>query len=216
MLNNLSKDPAVPFIATVVGFDDQKEQVTGLGWGWRCKIAMHTFASSSAEISDKDFEYGIILAGNSDGTGAANHRRSARIRQGDTVVGFKYGGKRGMSLIFGALPRTRNTVFGKGRFDTKSAYFGADQPKDLFGSDQEFSENSGHDIPVDKPRCSKIDKTVPANKKEDLFSKFGLGGAENTLGQFAKPVISQGIAAGANALVPGSGAIASAAFNLLG
>jgi hypothetical protein len=187
MLNNYSKDPAVPFIATVVGFEDQKEQVTGFGWGWRCKIAMHTFASSSAEISDKDFEYGIILAGNSDGTGAANHRRSSRIRQGDTVVGFKYGGKRGMSLIFGALPRTRNTVFGKGRFDTKSAYFGADQPKDLFGSDQEFSENSGHDIPVDKPRCSKIDKTVPAKKKEDLFSTFNLGDTTNKIGQFLKP-----------------------------
>ena len=188
MLNNYSKDPAVPFIATVVGFEDQKEQVTGLGWGWRCKIAMHTFASSSAEISDKDFEYGIILAGNSDGTGAANHRRSARIRQGDTVVGFKYGGKRGMSLIFGALPRTRNTVFGKGRFDTKSAYFGADQPKDLFGSDQEFSENSGHESPGTTPRCTNKDKTVPAVMPEGKQNQLGIGpGVPNTIGQFLKP-----------------------------
>ena len=216
MLNNLSKDPAVPFIATVVGFEDQKEQVTGLGWGWRCKIAMHTFASSSAQISDKEFEYGIILAGNSDGTGAADRRRSSRIRQGDTVVGFKYGGKRGIALIFGAIPRTRDTVFGSGRFDAKSGYFGNDQPKGLFGSKQEFSECAGHESPGTTPRCTNKDKTVPAKKKEDLFSKFGLGGVENTLGQFAKPVISQGIAAGANALVPGSGAIASAAFNLLG
>ena len=217
MLNNLSKDPAVPFIATVVGFEDQKEQVTGLGWGWRCKIAMHTFASSSAQISDKEFEYGIILAGNSDGTGAADRRRSSRIRQGDTVVGFKYGGKRGIALIFGAIPRTRDTVFGSGRFDAKSGYFGNDQPKGLFGSKQEFSECAGHESPGITPRCTNKDKTVPAVMPEEKQNQLGISpGVPNTLGQFAKPVISQGIAAGANALVPGSGAIASAAFNLLG
>ena len=37
MLNNYSKDSSPIFVATVVSFDDQKEQVTGLGWGWRCK-----------------------------------------------------------------------------------------------------------------------------------------------------------------------------------
>jgi len=216
MLNNYSKDPVTITLATVVSFDDQKEQVTGLGWGWRCKVAMHPFTSSSVEIKDEELEYAVILATNSDGTGAADRRRSSRIRQGDTVVVAKIGGKRGVSCILGAFPRTKNTVFGSGRFDAKSGYFGNDQPKGLFGSKQEFSECAGHESPGITPRCTNKDKTVPAKKKEDLFSKFGLGGAENTLGQFAKPVISQGIAAGANALVPGSGAIASAAFNLLG
>ena len=187
MLNNYSKDPVTITLATVVSFDDQKEQVTGLGWGWRCKVAMHPFTSSSVEIKDEELEYAVILATNSDGTGAANHRRSSRIRQGDTVVVAKIGGKRGVSCILGAFPRTKNTVFGSGRFDAKSGYFGNDQPKGLFGSNQEFSENSGHDIPVDKPRCSKIDKTVPAKKKEDLFSTFGLGDTTNKIGQFLKP-----------------------------
>ena len=216
MLNNYSKDPVTITLATVVSFDDQKEQVTGLGWGWRCKVAMHPFTSSSVEIKDEELEYAVILATNSDGTGAADRRRSSRIRQGDTVVVAKIGGKRGVSCILGAFPRTKNTVFGSGRFDAKSGRFGNDQSKGLFGSKQEFSECAGHESPETTPRCTKKDKTVPAKKKEDLFSKFGLGGVENTLGQFAKPVISQGIAAGANALVPGSGAVASAAFNLLG
>ena len=219
MLNNYSKDSSPIFVATVVSFDDQKEQVTGLGWGWRCKIAMHPFTSSSVEISDEELEYAIILATNSDGTGAADRRRSSRIRQGDTVIGLKIGGKRGVACILGAFPRTKNTVFDPGRFGAKSGRFGNDQSKGLFGSKQEFSECAGHETPGTTPRCTNKDKTVPAKKKEDLFSKFGLGGVENTLGQFAKPakpLISQGIAAGANALVPGSGAIASAAFNLLG
>ena len=30
-LNNLSKEPPIPFIGTVVEFNDQKEQVTGQG-----------------------------------------------------------------------------------------------------------------------------------------------------------------------------------------
>ena len=187
MLNNYSKDSSPIFVATVVSFDDQKEQVTGLGWGWRCKIAMHPFTSSSAEISDEELEYAIILAGNSDGTGAADHRRSMRIRQGDTVIGLKVGGKRGVACILGAFPRTKNTVFDSGRFGAKSAYFGNDQAKGLFGSKQEFNECAGHESPETTPRCAFKDKTVPANKNEDLFSKFSLGDTENKIGQFLKP-----------------------------
>ena len=171
----------------MVSFDDQKEQVTGLGWGWRCKVAMHPFTSSSVEIKDEELEYAVILATNSDGTGAADRRRSSRIRQGDTVVVAKIGGKRGVSCILGAFPRTKNTVFGSGRFDAKSGYFGNDQPKGLFGSKQEFSECAGHESPGTTSRCTNIDKTVPAKKKEDLFSKFGLGDTENKIGQFLKP-----------------------------
>ena len=187
MLNNYSKDSSPIFVATVVSFDDQKEQVTGLGWGWRCKIAMHPFTSSSAEISDEELEYAIILAGNSDGTGAADHRRSMRIRQGYTVIGLKVGGKWGVACILGAFPRTKNTVFYSGRFGAKSAYFGNDQAKGLFGSKQEFNECAGHESPETTPRCTNKDKTVPAKKKEDLFSKFGLGDTENKIGQFLKP-----------------------------
>ena len=217
MTNNLSKEPLIFFIGKVVGFDEQEDQVKGGGWGWRYKVAIFDiYSSKESDIDDADIEYAIAISSNSDGSGGADHRRSMRISQGDTVIGLKYGGKRGIAFIIGIIPRTKNTVFGPNRYDTETGYFGNDQPKGLFGSKQEFSECAGHESPETTPRCTKKDKTVPAKKKEDLFSKFGLGGVENTLGQFAKPVISQGIAAGANALVPGSGAVASAAFNLLG
>ena len=188
MLNNYSKDSSPIFVATVVSFDDQKEQVTGLGWGWRCKIAMHPFTSSSVEIKDEELEYAVILATNSDGTGAADRRRSSRIRQGDTVVVAKIGGKRGVACILGAFPRTKNTVFDPGRFGAKSGYFGNDQPKGLFGSKQEFSECAGHESPETTPRCAHIDKTVPAVMPEENQNQLGIGsGVPNTIGQFLKP-----------------------------
>lgn len=220
MNNNLSSEPPIHLMGTVVGYEKQKDQVKGGGWGWRYKVAIFdTYSSKESDIDDADIEYAIAMASNSDGSGGGNRRRSMRISQGDTVMVLKYGGKRGISIIIGILPKSKDTVLGSGRFDAKSGYFADLQPKGLFGSKQEFSENAGHDSPETTPKCTNKDKTVPVKKKDDLFSQFGLGGAENTLNQFAKPskpLISQGIAAGANALVPGSGAIASAAFNLLG
>ena len=104
MLNNLSQEPPIPFIGTVVKFDNQKEQVTGSGWGWRYKVALFdSYSSKESEIEDANIEYAIAMAGTSDGSGGSNFRKSLRISQGDTVVGFKYGGKRGVAIIFGIL-----------------------------------------------------------------------------------------------------------------
>ena len=107
-----------------------------------------------------------------------------RISQGDTVVGFKYGGKRGISIIFGVFPRTKNTVFGDGRFDAKSGYYGNDQPKGLMGRTQEHNENSGHVTPETTKSCANHDKNKSATKKQELFDVQGLPFSENMLGQY--------------------------------
>ena len=188
MLNNLSQEPPIPFIGTVVKFDNQKEQVTGSGWGWRYKVALFdSYSSKESEIEDANIEYAIAMAGTSDGSGGSNFRKSLRISQGDTVVGFKYGGKRGVAIIFGVLARTTNTKVGTGRFDTKSGYFGELQPKGLFGSNQEFNDRKGHDTPNSKPKCSNKDKSVPAKRDTDKFQEQGLNSKENVKGQFKKP-----------------------------
>ena len=188
MLNNLSKEPLIPFIGTVVKFENQKEQVEGVGWGWRYKIAIFdAYSPQDAEIADSNIEYAIAMLGNCDGSGAADHRRSVRISQGDTVVGFKYGGKRGISIIFGVFPRTKNTVFGDGRFDAKSGYYGNDQPKGLMGRTQEHNENSGHVTPETTNNCANHDKSKSATKKQELFDVQGLSFSENMLGQYKKP-----------------------------
>ena len=188
MLNNLSQEPPIPFIGTVVKFDNQKEQVTGSGWGWRYKVALFdSYSSRQSEIEDANIEYAIAMAGTSDGSGGSNFRKSLRISQGDTVVGFKYGGKRGVAIIFGVLARTTNTRFGTGRFDAKSGYFGELQPKGLFGSNQEFNDRRGHDTPNSNPKCSNKDKSVPAKRDTDKFQEQGLNSKENVKGQFKKP-----------------------------
>ena len=124
---------------------------------------------------------------NSDGSGGANRRRSMRISQGDTVMIQKYGGKRGISIITGILPKSKDTVRGSGRFDAKSGYFGDLQAKGLFGSKQEFSENAGHETPETTPKCTNKDKTVPAKKNEEKFKELGLGSDGNEKGQLKKP-----------------------------
>ena len=111
-----------------------------------------------------------------------------RISQGDTVLIQKYGGKRGISIIIGILPKSKDTVLGSGRFDAKSGYFGDLQAKGLFGSKQEFSENAGHETPETTPRCTNKDKTVPAKRNEEKFKELGLGtDVPNTKGQLKKP-----------------------------
>jgi len=188
MTNNLSKEPPIFFIGKIISFDKQEDQVKGGGWGWRYKVAIFdNYSSKESDINDVDIEYAIAIASNSDGSGGADRRRSMRISPGDTVIGLKYGGKRGIAFITGIIPRTKNTVFGPNRYDTETGYYVSLQARGLFGSNQEFSECAGHESPGTTPRCTNKDKTVPANKKEDLFSKFGLGGAENKIGQFLKP-----------------------------
>ena len=189
MKNNLSSEPPIHLMGTVVGYEKQKDQVKGGGWGWRYKVAIFdTYSSKESDIDDADIEYAIAMASNSDGSGGANRRRSMRISQGDTVMIQKYGGKRGISIITGILPKSKDTVRGSGRFDAKSGYFGDLQAKGLFGSKQEFSENAGHETPETTPRCTNKDKTVPAKRDEEKFKELGLGtDVPNTKGQLKKP-----------------------------
>ena len=189
MKNNLSSEPPIHLMGTVVGYEKQKDQVKGGGWGWRYKVAIFdTYSSKESDIDDADIEYAIAMASNSDGSGGANRRRSMRISQGDTVMIQKYGGKRGISIITGILPKSKDTVRGSGRFDAKSGYFGDLQAKGLFGSKQEFSENAGHETPETTPKCTNKDKTVPAKRKEEKFKELGLGtDVPNTKGQLKKP-----------------------------
>ena len=110
-----------------------------------------------------------------------------RISQGDTVIGLKYGGKRGIAFIIGIIPRTKNTVFGPNRYDTETGYYVSLQARGLFGSNQEFSECAGHESPETTPKCTNKDKTVPAKKNEEKFNQLGLGDTENKKGQLKKP-----------------------------
>ena len=143
-LNNLSKETPIPFIGTIVEFDDQKEQVTGQGWGWRYKVAiMNDYSSSKVDIDNSNIDYALAMLPSTAGSGGANRSQSVRIAQGDVVYGHKIGGKRGISIILGIFGRTEIIKYGNGRFDAKSGFFGKMQPKNL-QEREEKGDSSGN------------------------------------------------------------------------
>ena len=160
MLGNLSKEPIIPFIGTVVKFDDQKDQIVGDGWGWRYKIAIHQYYNQSiAEISDENIEYAIAMLPPTSGSGGAARGQSCRISQGDVVYGHFVGGKRGIALILGIFGRTCETKYGEGRFDSKTGFYENLQPKNLLER-QETNQQSGICIPKALPTSDKSRRRV--------------------------------------------------------
>ena len=153
-LNNLSKEPPIPFIGTVVEFNDQKEQISGQGWGWRYKVAiMNDYSSSIAEIKNSDIDYALALIPNDAGSGASNYAKSLKIRQGDIVYGHKVGGKRGINIILGLFGRTKDTKLGDNRFDTKTGYTEEVPPPDTeVSTSGETNEPDGQEPPVQLPK----------------------------------------------------------------
>jgi hypothetical protein len=113
-INNIAKEPIIPFFATVVSFEDQKENFNGDGVGWRYKIAIHgdTPTDPNDSISNSDLSDAYFILSNSDGSGGGGYSRSLRISQGDTVFGIKIGGQRGMNIVIGPFPRTFLTKYG--------------------------------------------------------------------------------------------------------
>ena len=154
-INNIAKQPLIPFIATVVSFDDQKENVTGGGIGWRYKVAIHGDAPDdpNESIDNADLAQAYFLLSNSDGSGGGGYSRSLRVSQGDTVFGVKVGGPHGVNIVIGTLPRTFLTEYGgNSRFDPKSGMYGNKQPNFLNQNDErnEGSTCVARPIPTSK------------------------------------------------------------------
>ena len=132
------------WIGIVISFDDQKVQYTGLiGYGWRYKVAIMGYhPSEESVLSNKDITYAIVAQSPNAGSGAAERLRTPRISQGDVVMGkFLDGDKRQIPVITGILGRTSGTVYGTGRFQSKTGYVDGAEPKGLVGS--ETSEAPG-------------------------------------------------------------------------
>ena len=153
-LNNLSKEPPIPFIGTVVEFNDQKEQISGQGWGWRYKVAiMNDYSSRTEDIKNSQIEYALALIPNDAGSGASNYAKSLKIRQGDIVYGHKVGGKRGINLILGLFGRTKDTKLGDNRFDAKTGYTDeVTEPDGEVSTSGETNEPDGQEPPVQLPK----------------------------------------------------------------
>tara|TARA_B100000073_G_scaffold100286_1_gene79849 strand:- start:112 stop:606 length:495 start_codon:yes stop_codon:yes gene_type:complete len=154
--NNLSKQPSNKYLGVVVNFESQKEQISGDGHGWRYKVAIMDSYTDTIDVSDENIEYAIALLPTTAGSGGASVSKSCRISQGDVVVLEKISG---ISFIVGVFGRNNETVYGTGRFDAKSGFFGRQQPKNVLGR-QEVSERFGHFTPRPLPKGSGSDKSV--------------------------------------------------------
>jgi len=196
MKNSLSTENRIPFLATVVGFDYQKEQASGAGWGWRYKIAIHDFySSSSVEINDDNIEYAICILPCTAGSGGANRGQSVKIVQGDIVTGYKVGGKRGIAFIDGVIPRSslggQSAVkFGSGRFDAKSGFWGKNQPANIFEKDE---VNCGEGVCTPRPlnKGSGSDKSQKRETPIDKLAEIGINAfSAAATGDFVSPIVS--------------------------
>ena len=116
---NLAKHSPIPFIGTVVAFEDQQEQISGDGWGWRYKVAMMNDYDDTVDISKSEIIYAIGLCSNDAGAGGSNYAKSLKIRQYDVVYGHKISG---VNIILGLFGRNPQTQYGNGLFDCNSAY----------------------------------------------------------------------------------------------
>ena len=182
-LNNLSKQPSNKYLGVVVNFDDQKEQATGQGWGWRYKVAIMDSYSNTIDIADAEIEYAICIFPVTAGSGGAGRSKSAKIAQGDVVVLEKISG---IPHIVGLYGRTSQIVYGEGRFDAKSGFYGGLKPGNILNN-QEINQCSGHCTPRAIPGSDK------SKKRETPIDKLGKIGVnpktEPETGEFKSPEV---------------------------
>ena len=185
-LGNLSKDISGIWMGVIVSFDSQKEQVSGLGWGWRYKVRKLGEDSNDNQIEDSNLIYALCLLGPSDGTGGGGRFRSVRYTQGDIVLGFHL---QTTPVILGAIPRTSGVKY-TGRtdkFGPKSGHTKALKPGLLKA--QQANENDGPNTPQLKPQ-KKNNGTNQQREtpKDKLQQQMGINpDGENEVGVIEKP-----------------------------
>ena len=172
----------------IVPWESQKEQVSGLGWGWRYKVRIMGYYSNSKEIDDGDVVYATVGLSATDGTGGGGRYRSVRYAQGDVVYGFWMGPDNQIPVIMGAFPRTTGINYGgSGPFDPKPG-FTKDLKPGLLKS-QEANENDGPNTPQLKPQ-KKNNGTNQQREtpKDKLQQQMGINPeGENEVGAIEKP-----------------------------
>jgi len=185
-LNNLSKQPSNKYLGVVVNFDDQKEQATGQGWGWRYKVAIMDSYSNTIDIADAEIEYAICIFPVTAGSGGAGRSKSAKIAQGDVVVLEKISG---IPHIVGLYGRTSQIVYGEGRFDAKSGFYGGLKPGNILNN-QEINQSSGHCTPRPLNTGSGSDKSQKRETPIDKLEEMGVDpDKEPKPGEFKSPEV---------------------------
>ena len=179
------------WIGIVLSAEAQKGQIQGTdGVGCRYKVAiMGHHPTDQAELKDEDIAYALVQFGVCDGSGAANKMRTPRISQGDVVRGkFLDGSGKQQPIIEGVLGRTSGTRYGKGRFESKTGFWGGLKPGNLLERDEANETSSPPCVPKATPKGSGSDKTAKREMNTEALKAAGIDpDGEPKVGEVKKP-----------------------------
>ena len=87
--NFVGRDGFVWWIGQIPPAESIKEQFEGEGWGNRFKVRIMGYHPySTAELSNEDLPWALVMQGVSDGSGKGNYAKTNKIRPSDIVFGF--------------------------------------------------------------------------------------------------------------------------------
>ena len=178
------------WIGRILSNDAQKTQIEGGGFGLRYKVAIMGYhTSDEGELKNEDITYALVRLGVTDGTGAGGRMRSPRLTQGDVVTGeFLDGAARQQPIITGALGRVGGERKGKGRFESKTGFWGGLKPGNLLERDEANETSSPPCVPKATPKGSGSDKTAKRGTDEEALKAAGIDpDGEPKVGEVKKP-----------------------------
>jgi len=178
------------WIGRILSNDAQKTQIEGGGFGLRYKVAIMGYhTSDEGELKNEDITYALVRLGVTDGTGAGGRMRSPRLTQGDVVTGeFLDGAARQQPIITGALGRVGGERKGKGRFESKTGFWGGLKPGNLLERDEANETSSPPCVPKAIPKGSGSDKTDKRETDKESLKAAGIDpDGEPKVGEVKKP-----------------------------
>jgi hypothetical protein len=178
------------WIGRILSNDAQKTQIQGGGFGLRYKVAIMGYhTSDEGELKNEDITYALVRLGVTDGTGAGGRMRSPRLTQGDVVTGeFLDGAARQQPIITGALGRVGGERKGKGRFESKTGFWGGLKPGNLLERDEANETSTPPCVPKAIPKGSGSDKTDKRETDKESLKAAGIDpDGEPKVGEVKKP-----------------------------
>ena len=174
------------WIGIILPFASQEQQQRGYGgYGYRRRVAImgHT-PSDRAKLADDKVIFAVVGLPTNAGSGAGNRKSKVKLSQGDVVFGrFIDQNTEQVPIILGVLGRTKEIVYGEGRFDIKPGLVGNTQALNLLGT-EETNEDSGD--------CSPGATTSPKTEAKNATQQLEAGGlkSEPTVGAVPQPKIN--------------------------
>lgn len=158
------------WVGRVLSYESQKEQMSGDSRGCRYRVAIMGKHPLEGGINDDEITFAIVST--KTGSGGGGFRRTCKYSPGDIVHGFYNDSEQQQPVIEGSYNRTRGIKYGSGRFDSKSGYFGKNQPGNLTGRD-ESNEQVNDCLPLARPSNDKSkNRSQPFNTMSILGLKY--------------------------------------------